>query len=571
MEKILRIDMAARSAVEKEMSDEYRGLGGRGLTGCIIAAEVPPGADPLGRDNKLVFAAGVLAGTVVPNSGRLSVGAKSPLTNGIKEANSGGSAAQKIARLGYQAVVIEGCADELTALKVDKNGVAFASAVSMKGLGNYELIEKLRAIHGDNVAAVSIGPAGEIRLRAASVTVTTPDFQPRTAARGGLGAVMGSKNLKAVIIDDTGCEGVLVRDKEKFREAAAEVSKAVLASPLVGVFKELGTPALVMLTHTLGCLPTRNYSSGQFAGAEKVCGEHMAEIIKGRPNGQNTHRCMSGCIVGCSNVYTDEKGNVIVSGLEYETIAMTGANCLIEDLDTIARINRLCNDIGIDTMDIGAALAVGMEEGLLSWGDGEAALNLIEEVRRGTDRGLLIGNGCRYTGEKLGAKRIPHVKGQSLSGYDPRVLKGTGVTYSTSPMGADHTCGLVLPNPADPSYSHVSATGQGAPSQFLQTYMAAVDSLGLCMMAGLPLLESPGADQHLIACVTALTGESLAPDYLLQLGTQVLKTEKRFNNAAGFTAKDDRLPEFFFTEPLAPGDSVFDVPQEEIDMVNRFS
>ena len=133
---------------------------------------------------------------------------------------------------------------------------------------------------------------------------------------------------------------------------------------------------------------------------------------------------MNGCIVGCSNILTDEKGEMIVSGLEYETIALAGSNCMIDDLDTIARINHLCNDIGVDTMDVGAAIAVGMEAGLLEWGDGKAALGLIEEIRKGTDRGLMVGNGCKFTGEKLGVKRIPHVKGQSLSGYDPRALKG---------------------------------------------------------------------------------------------------------------------------------------------------
>ncbi len=570
MKKILRINLAARTAKEEEIRDEYKGLGGRGLTGSILFHEISPTANPLDRENKLIFAPGILAGTVVPNNGRLSVGAKSPLTNGIKEANSGGAAAQKIARLGFQAVVIEDCADELTILKIDKTGVTFTPASSMKGLGNYKLINNLRAMYGDMIASISIGPAGEIQLKAASVAVTTPDFKPRMAARGGLGAVMGSKNLKAVIIDDANCDEVVVKDKARLKEAASQLSKTILANPLVGVFKELGTPALVMLTQTLGCLPTKNYSSGQFAGAEKVCGENMAGIIKNRPNGQNTHRCMAGCIVGCSNVYTDVKGEEIISGLEYETIALTGSNCMIDNLDTIAQINRLCNDIGVDTMDVGAALAVSMEAGILNWGDGKKAISFIEEIRQGTERGLMIGNGCRFVGEKLGVKRIPHVKGQSLSGYDPRALKGTGVTYSTSPMGADHTSGLVLPNPTDPSYSPVSASGQMVPSQFMQIYMAALDSLGICMMAGLPLLEVPGSEQYLVASVAAITGESYSQDYLIDLGREVLRTERAFNDAAGFTRKDDRLPEFFFTEPLKPGDHVFDVPQEEIDTINRF-
>jgi aldehyde:ferredoxin oxidoreductase len=491
------------------------------------------------------------------------------LTNGVKEANSGGTAAQKIARLGFQAVVIEGRAKELTSLKIDKKGATFIPASSMKRVGNYELIERLKKEHGDKISIISIGPAGEMRLKAASVMVTAPDFHIRVAARGGLGAVMGSKNLKAVIIDDTGSNPVEAKDKAKFREAIAGLSKAILADPLGPGFRDIGTPVLVMMINSFGCFPTKNYSLGQFEGAEKISGEYMADVMKKRPNAQPSHRCMDGCIVSCSNVYTDENGEVIVSGLEYETIGLMGSNCMIQDLDTIARMNRVCNDVGVDTMDIGGAIAVAMEAGHLAWGDGKAALSLVQEIGKATDRGLMIGNGCKFTGEKLGVKRIPHVKGQCLSAYDPRGLKGLGVTYATSPMGGDHTSGIVLPNPGNPSYNPGSPTGQAAPSQFMQTYMAAVDSLGLCMMAGMPLLE-PVPQSTLISCISAFTGESLDENYLVNLGTSVLKAERRFNDAAGFTKKDDRLPRFFLEEKLLPGGNIFDVPENEIDSVNRF-
>jgi aldehyde:ferredoxin oxidoreductase len=569
MGKIMRVNLSELKVKVEDMPKEYQGLGGRGLSSNIIGKEVPPKADPLGPENKLIFSAGILAGTAVPNTGRLSVGAKSPLTNGIKEANTGGSAAQKIARLGFQAVVIEGCAKELTLLKIDKNGATFTPASSLKGVGNYELIERMKKENGNKISIISIGPAGEMKLKAASVAVTTPDFHIRLAARGGLGAVMGSKNLKAVIIDDTGCNPVEAKDKAKFREAQAALSKAILADPLGPGMKNIGTPLLVMFINSLACLPTKNYSLGKFEGAEKISGEYMVELMKKRPNAQPSHRCMDGCIVSCSNVYTDEKGEVIVSGLEYETLGLMGSNCMIDDLDNIAHMNRVCNDVGVDTMDIGGAIAVAMEAGLLAWGDGKAALGLVKEIGKATDRGLMIGNGCRFTGEKLGVKRIPHVKGQCLSAYDPRGLKGVGVTYSTSPMGADHTAGLVLPNPGDPSYNPGSSTGQAGPSQYLQTCMAAMDSLGLCMMAGMPLL-SPEPQSSLIACVSAITGESLDENYLVNLGTSVLKAERKFNDAAGFTAKDDRLPGFFREEKLPPSGNVFDVPEEEIDSVNRF-
>jgi aldehyde:ferredoxin oxidoreductase len=569
MGKIMRINLPELKIKVEDMPKDYQGLGGRGLSSQIVGREVPPTADPLGPENKLIFSAGILAGTAAPNTGRLSLGAKSPLTNGIKEANAGGSAAQKIARLGFQAVVIEGCAKELTLLKIDKNGATFIPGSFLKGVGNYELIERMKKDHGNKISIASIGPAGEMRLKAASVMVTTPDFHIRVAARGGLGAVMGSKNLKAVIINDTGCTPVEAKDKAKFREAVAALSKAILADPLGPAMRNIGTPVLVMMINSFGCFPTKNYSLGQFEGAEKISGEYLIELMKSRPNAQPSHRCMEGCIVSCSNVYTDEKGEVIVSGFEYETIGLMGSNCMIDDLDTLAHMNRACNDVGVDTMDIGGAIGVAMEAGLLAWGDGKAALSLVREIGKATDPGSMIGNGCRFTGEKLGVKRIPHVKGQCLSAYDPRGLKGVGVTYSTSPMGADHTSGLVLPNPGNPSYDPGSPTGQGGPSQYLQTCMAAMDSLGLCMMAGMPLLD-PVPQSTLISCVSAFTGESLDENYLVNLGTSVLKTERKFNDAAGFTEKDDRLPRFFVEEKLPPSGNVFDVPEKEIDSVNRF-
>lgn len=570
MGKIMRVSMSELKVNIEETPTEYQGLGGRGLTSQIISREVNPKADPLGIENKLIFSAGILAGTTVPNSGRLSVGAKSPLTNTIKEANSGGAAAQKLAKLGLQAVVIEGRAKELTSLKIDKNGATFIPANLHKDLGNYELIEGLRKEFGDKIAVISIGPAGEWKLKAASVAVTTPDFHIRMAARGGLGAVMGSKNLKSVVIDDTDSDKVEIKDKTKFREESTGLSKGILSHPLIGVFKELGTACLVMMMNAYGCLATKNYSLGQFAGAEKISGEHMVELMKKRPNGKPVHRCMDGCIINCSNIFTDENGKILVSGLEYETIGLVGSNCMIDDIDIVAQINRVCNDVGVDTMDIGGAIGVCMEAGLLAWGDGKAALNLVEEIGKKTERGMMIGNGCRFTGEKLGVKRIPHVKGQCLAAYDPRGLKGTGVTYATSTMGADHTCGNAIPNPANPAYNPSAPTGQGPISQFLQSYFAAIDSLGMCLFASLPLLDIPELQKNLISCISAKLGTPLDENYLMNLGVSVLKAERKFNEALGFTKEDDRLPGFFLEEKLPPSGNVFDVPVEEIDSVYKF-
>jgi aldehyde:ferredoxin oxidoreductase len=279
---------------------------------------------------------------------------------------------------------------------------------------------------------------------------------------------------------------------------------------------------------------------------------------------------MDGCIINCSNLYTDENGKMIVSGISYETIALIGANCMIGDLDYVARINRVCNDAGVDTMDVGGALAVAMEGGMLEWGDGEAALRLTEEIARGTENGRMIGNGVKFTGEKLGVKRIPHVKGQGMSGYDPRMLKGAGVTFATSPMGADHTAGMVLPGPHNPTYDPAASTGQREKSRSMQSYMVAIDTLGLCMLFSMPIIEAGGeALERLIACVSAVTGRDLDSRYLENLGGAVLAVERKFNSAAGLTKKDDRLPQFFSRESSIPGGPVFDVPDEELDRMNE--
>jgi aldehyde:ferredoxin oxidoreductase len=567
MAKILRINLSALSASAEEVPEAYRKFGGRGLTSCIVDHEVPPTCDPLGVENKLIFAPGILAGTTVPCSGRLSVGAKSPMTKGIKEANTGGAMAQKLAKLGIKAVVFEGKAKEPTSVKIDESGVSFSGAAPFLGLGSYAILDKLKAQYGEKVCFACTGPAGDMGLSAAAIMFTTPDFHIRVAARGGLGAVMGAKNLKIVVVDSGDSNQVTVNDKNKLKENVSALTKQVLANHFVQGLRKLGTPQIVMITQTAGALPTKNYSIGQFEKAENICGERMEELLLSRPKPETVHHCMDGCIISCSNVYKDENGEVIVSGIEYETIALIGSNCLIGDLDYIARINRACNDVGVDTMDIGGALAVAMEGGLLKWGDGEAALNLVKDIAKGTENAKMIGNGVKFTGEKLGVKRIPHVKGQCLSGYDPRILKGLGVTFATSPQGADHTAGIVLPGPHDPTYNPVASTGQAPKSIFMQRWMAMVDSLGLCMMIGMPVMEiGNGLDQNLIACVSAVTGEQLDGSYLLDLGKSVLEIEREFNKRAGFTKEDDRLPKFF-EESYAPGAPKFDVPEEEIDSV----
>ena len=569
MVNILRVRLDTKTYDILPVPDKYRNLGGRGLTSRIISQEVPPTCDPLGEHNKLIFAPGILAGSIVPNSGRISIGAKSPLTKGIKEANAGGAAAHMLARLGIQAIVLESCAEQWTALKIDKTGLSFFPADDFKKKGIKACIDSVRQAHGDAISVIAIGQAGEMELLAAGIAITSPDHFPRMAARGGLGAVMGAKKVKLIVIDDSGCKAPVVKNNALLKASVKSFAKGITSHPLAGGLKRFGTPMLVGLINEMGAISTKNFSQGTFPGAEKISGEYIAELLDSRPNGENSHRCMTGCVISCSNIYTDSEGQVLVSGLEYETLALMGANCMIDDVDIIAAMNAVCNDFGLDTMDVGGAIAVAMEAGILPWGDGPKALQMVWEIAEDTKMGRMIGNGCKYTGEQLDVARIPSVKRQCLSGYDPRVLKGTGVTYATSTMGADHTCGNALPSPANPGYDPSAGSGQAPVSQFLQRYFAAIDTLGLCLFAALPPLDMPELQKHLIDCVSAVLDESLEERYLMRLGGMVNEEERKFNKTAGLSRQDDRLPRFFQTEALSPSGNKFDVSDDELDTVHQ--
>ena len=567
MADILRIDLASGAASAAPAPADLAGLGGRGLTSAMVAADVDPKTDPLGPGNMLVIAGGILAGTSVPNSGRLSVGAKSPLTGGIKEANAGGQAARKMANLGIRAIALNGAAPELSIIEVDTAGARLKAAPELAGKGTYDTIAALRSTYGDDVAIVCCGPAGEMQLKSAAVIVTTQDFLPRTASRGGLGAVMGSKKVKAVVINDKGAERTKVADPEALKVAVKAFSEGVRSHPAMGALEALGTSFLINVANSIGCMATNNFSAGAFDDAEGLSGEHMMAVQSARPNAKMTHRCMTGCIVNCSQVYNDDNGKMITSGFEYESLVLLGSNCGISDMDLLAKIDRLCDDVGVDTMEVGAAIGVAMEGGKLPWGDGATAYKLLAGIADGNADSLMIANGCVATGAALGVARVPAVKGQSCAAWEPRVLKGTGVTYATSPQGADHTCGNALPSPTMPDYNPSSAEGQAGMSQFLQAWFATIDTLGLCLFPSLACLDMPELQGLLRAATAAVTGEDLPEDYLMTLGAGVVIGEKAFNTAAGFTAADDRLPAFMTVEALPPSGNVFDVSNADLDSV----
>ena len=353
---ILDIDVNSLTIERKPVPERFQRLGGRAFTSTLVAEQVPPLCHPLGAENALVIAPGLLAGTPLSSANRLSAGAKSPLTGGIKECNSGGVLAYKLARLGIRGIRIRGtrpAQDPPHGIRVDGRGAHFESLADLKGSLIYPAVTTLRARYGERAGYLLIGPAGEMRLPTACLSVTDPEGEAcRNLARGGLGAVLGAKGIKAVIADDSQVPragGTSIEVKELVRKFAGELR----AHPVTGEkFPKYGTSMTLLNVNGLGGLPTRNFRAGRFELAERIGAEALFDAIS-RRGGQTTHACMPGCVIRCSNKYVDPQGSPVVGSLDYETLCLLGSNIGIGDLDQIAELNRLCNDIGIDTMETG--------------------------------------------------------------------------------------------------------------------------------------------------------------------------------------------------------------------------
>lgn len=567
MNRIIRVDMKKLTADIRDCPAEYRGIGGRLLTARILTDEVDPKCDPLGPGNKLIFSAGILGGTLAPCSERLSAGFKSPLTGTIKEANSGGTAMHNLLGLGYSTLIIEGKPESGSfILHVSKGGAELLDAAEYSGMLTYELTEKLIGRFGADAAVISIGPAGERGYLTASVQVTGVNKYPsRAAARGGPGAVMGSKGLKAIVIDGDGKEKPEYADQDLFKENNRIFISKIKEDPLSSqAMPALGTPVLVNAVNAFGALPVRNFSEGTWDKAQEISGENIAEIQPGR-GGSLNHNCQPGCIIRCSNEYHGPDGKYLTSGLEYETIGLFGSNLLIDDIDAIAGLDRICDEIGVDTMDTACAIGMCMESGMIGFGDVEAAFSLLEDMKQGNERGFMLGLGAERVAKKLGVKRCPTVKGQSMAAYDPRALVGTGVTYATAAMGADHTCGNVI---GMPGVEPCMTEGMVELSASRQTHMCVADTLGICIFSSF-CAAYPETWPAIAKMLSGLFGDEWDVDRVLGLGKECRRLERAFNHAAGFTDADDRIPEFMLAEKLPPHGAVWSISAGELAAVHE--
>ncbi|MDO9085266.1 MAG: aldehyde ferredoxin oxidoreductase C-terminal domain-containing protein [Anaerolineaceae bacterium] len=565
--KFLRVYMNQLQTEWEEVPSPYEHLGGRALIAKLLLEEIPPACDALGPHNKLIFAPGLLGGTGVTTAGRLSVGGKSPLTNGVKESNAGGTAGDTLGKMGIKAVVVEGQPVQGTfqILYIGNEKTELHPADNILGLGTYATSDKLKEKYGKECTVISIGQAGEFLMAGAGICVTgEPGQHSNHAARGGLGAVMGSKGLKAIVIEKASGKTIPFADAELFRSASKRFSREIIDNPKLGPkggTHIYGTAAITAAVNEMGAFPTRNFSKGSFEDSINLRGETIRETILAR-EGKIGTRCMPGCVIGCRHEYVDETGKPIVGTMQYETIALVGSNLGIGNLDDVARLNYMCNDFGLDTIETGAALGVVLEAGSVQFGDTEGIFGLLNQVGEGTPLGRVIGNGAVTAGRVFGIRRVPAALGQAMPGYDPRSLKGNGVTYATSPQGADHTAGNAFG--ARNEVNPLAVEGQKELSLKLQIISAMLDSTGLCLFARPPVISDP---QLMAEMINGIYGWGLDKNDLDALYRDVLRNELEFNRLAGKTAKDYRIPEYMREEPLAPLNVVFDVPDSELDSV----
>jgi aldehyde:ferredoxin oxidoreductase len=537
------------------LSKDWTYLGGSALIARILNAEVSPLCDSLGAENKFIVACGPLAGTRAPQLGRVSIGAKSPLTQGIKEANSGGPAGQYLDRLGLRAIVVENAPAEmkLFCLHISKEGAKFISADEYRGMKNYALAAALQKKYGDKIAVISTGIAGERQYKGASVSLTDIFGDPsRNAARGGLGAVMGAKGLKAIIIDPSGTDQVTIADPEAFRKTVRAWADVLKHDVSISLYSRFGTPFAINNSAGHGTLPAMNYRFGRPENFIAVSGNNIQKILFER--GGRMHGCMPGCLVQCSIIYPDKDGKKICAAYEYETIALLGTNLGITDNDAIARLKFMCDDLGLDAIETGSALGVAAEEGKMQWGDANSAMALLNEIEKGTPLGFALGHGVVTTARFLNVDRVPAFKGQALPAHDPRAVKGTGVTYFSSPMGADHTAGLTYRLPKDKNE-------QIENSLKTQIRAAACDAFGYCLNA------VPGGEPvypFFADLMNARFGLTMTPDDVMEVAKQLLRDQLAFNEKAPFSQIDVNIPPFFREELIAPTQSVFDVDERDI-------
>jgi len=548
MRKYIDIDLGAKSIQERDLTGREVASAGRYLIAKMLTEEGIADVDPLSPQNPLIFSAGPFAGTNFSNGNRLSVGCKSPLTGGIKEANSGGTFAFAMGQLEIAGFTLRGASDDWVVIRIPVEGpITFEDATPYMGLGNFDCARLLHEHYGDKTSLAMCGPVGEYLGLMAGIAFSDTDNRPsRLSARGGVGAVMGAKKVKAIVIDKLKMPPL--HDRKQFMGKLKEYGKKLGETPAIEAFSTTGTAMVADLTNYLGALPTRNFSAGSVTASSdevfKMGGDFIREQNSAR-GGEISHACMPGCLIKCSNVYVDDEGRELVSPLEYETIGLLGSNCGLSDPDDVARLNETANDLGVDSIELGATIGVLMEVGQAEFGDIAFMQQCLADIFKGNERGKLLARGTARVGEYYDVERVPVIKKQAISAYDPRVIEVTGVSMMMTAQGADHTTGNA------PSFKTVDLSIMEicAESLKMQISCAIADSFGLCVFGRSVTDENL---QLIVDAVNDAVGADIDLAFLKQIGVDTLKLEAQFNTEAGFSEADDELPKFFVDEELPP-------------------
>ena len=548
MRKYINIDLAEQKATKDEIDGEDVIVVGRHLIAKTLLERGVAEVDALSPENPLIFSAGPFAGSNFSNANRLSIGCKSPLTGGIKEANSGGTFAFAMGQLEISGITLNGASKDWVVIYITKDGdINYEDASPYLGKGNFEATGMLFEKYGDKVSIGICGPVGEYGGLISGISFTDPEQRPtRIAARGGVGAVMGSKKVKAIILDRNKMPSF--HDRKKVMGAVREYGRRLDDDAAIESFRKYGTAMVADFTNKIGGLPTRNFSDGTLVdtdeGTMKLGGNYIRDLTLSR-GGETTHACMPGCLIQCSNVYADKDGNEMCSPVEYETLGLMGSNCGLEDPDDVALLNNVANDLGVDTIEVGAMLGVLMEAGEGEFGNRDFMSDALEDIRRGTERGKFLAQGTARVGEHYEVKRVPTVKKQGISAYDPRVIEVTGISMMVTAQGADHTTGNIPAFQCDGKTTEELVEA----SLEIQTICAAADSLGLCLFGRTVTNESI---DFVVDALNQAHGTSFDESKFMEIGREALEMEWQFNKDAGFTDDDDEMPDFFFSEALAP-------------------
>ncbi len=548
MRSYLDIDLATRNVTSRELQGREFAQAGRYFIAKTLLDMGVAKVAPMSPENPLIFSAGPFAGTNFSNANRLSVGCRSPLTGGIKEANAGGTFALAMGHLQIAGFTLHGASDDWVVIHIDKDGALnWDTAEPCMGRGNVEAAALLHEKYGQKTSIALCSPVGEYLGLLSGIAVSDAENRPvRIAARGGVGAVMGVKKVKAIVIDKSKMPPL--HDRPKVMAGIKEYGAKLRKEPAVQAMSQFGTAMVADYTNTVGGLPVRNFSAGQIVDPKEETFEAGGDFIyhqNTERGGVTSHACMPGCLIKCSNIYADEDGNDIVSPLEYETIGLLGTNCGLKDPDDIARLNYIANDLGIDTIETGAMLATLMDHGEAEWGDVAFMEQALEDIRAGNERGRILAQGTARVGEHFGIERVPVIKKQAISAYDPRIIEVTGVSMMLTAQGADHTTGNI------PTYNSDGKTVKdlAEASYQVQINSAVADSFGLCVFGR---TVTDVNRKLIIDAINASYNLDLPPEYIDEVGRETLRLEKEFNRDAGFTIADDELPEFFVKEPLEP-------------------